>query len=199
MFSGCGKTVFVGKLLKHLDDMCNVKFKKILFYYSEFQSAYKVDYGREIDYREGLPKLEDYSYDNEEPKLLILDDLMRDSKDSVVADLFTRGSHHKNLSLFFITQNLFHQNKHCRDISLNTHYILLFKNPREKAFIMYLAKQINPENVRFVQECYLDATSEPHGYLLIDLKQDTPESYRYRTKIFPTDPYNYVYLPRKRI
>lgn len=170
-----------------------------MFYYSEFQKAYEIDYGRKIDYREGLPKIEDYSYDNDEPKLLILDDLMRDSNNPIIADIFTRGSHHKNLSVMFLTQNLFHQNKYSRDISLNTHYLVFFKNPRDKNQIMHLGKQIFPENVRFVQECYLDATSKPHGFLLIDLKQDTLDEHRFRTCIFPSDRYNYVYVPRKRL
>ena len=37
----------------------------------------------------------------------------------------------------------------------------------------------------FVQEAYQDATTKPHGYLVADLKQSTPEILRYRTKIFP--------------
>ena len=36
-----------------------------------------------------------------------------------------------------------------------------------------------------MQETFHDATSDPYGYLLIDLKQDTPEHLRLRTRIFP--------------
>lgn len=196
--TGCGKTVFVKNFLKNLNFMCNVNFEKILFYYGEWQSSYEENYGIVIDYREGLPRNEDYSYNNNEPKLIIIDDLMRESN-NVISDLFTKGSHHKNLSVMFITQNVFHQGKNQRDISLNTNYLVLFKNPRDRAQIMHLSRQVHPEDCKFLQEAFYDATSKPHGYLLLDLKQSTPEEYRFRTNIFPFDEYNYVYVPRRKV
>jgi len=44
-----------------------------------------------------------------------------------VCELFTRASHHRNISVILITQNLFHQGRYCRDISLNAHYLVVFK------------------------------------------------------------------------
>lgn len=168
----------------------------MILYYSEWQPSY-IELGHSIEFREGLPKKSDYE-DDQRAKLLILDDLMCESTSGdSVATLFTRGSHHNNLSVFFITQNLFHQGKGQRDISLNSNYIALFKNPRDKAQIGHLSRQISPENPRFLQDAYSDATSEPHGYLLLDLKQSTPDNCRYRTKIFPNDEYHYVYIPTK--
>jgi hypothetical protein len=38
---------------------------------------------------------------------------------------------------------------------------------------------------RVMEEAFADATSKPHGYLLIDLKQDTPEHLRLRSQILP--------------
>jgi hypothetical protein len=32
-------------------------------------------------------------------------------------------------------------------------------------------------------EIYEDATSKPFGYLLIDLKSDTPDKFRFRTRM----------------
>ncbi|CAH0403841.1 unnamed protein product [Chilo suppressalis] len=111
----------------------------------------------------------------------------------------TKGSHHRNLSVIFITQNLFHQGKGQRDISLNANYIVIFKNPRYRSQIQHLARQVCPENTRFFQEIYYDATAQPHGYLLLDLKQSTPENCRFRTCIFPEDSKHYVYVQRKPI
>ena len=54
----------------------------------------------------------------------------------------TRGSHHRNLSVIYIVQNLFHQGKGSRSISLNSHYLVLFKNPRDKLQILTLAMQM---------------------------------------------------------
>ena len=49
--------------------------------------------------------------------------------DETVANLFTKGSHHRNVSVVFLAQNLLPKNKCARTMSLNAHYIVLFKNP----------------------------------------------------------------------
>jgi len=211
-----------------MSDAC---FERILFYYAEWQDAYRqLQYdacvvkekeetedeggGGEkvtqdcagvskkkkniIEFREGLPRPEDYSTDPLSPKLVIIDDLMRESSSSeVIVDLFTKGSHHKNLSVILISQNLFHQGRGQRDISLNANYIVVFKNPRDRAQIRHLARQVYPDDPKFLEEAYYDATSRPHGYLLLDLKQSTPDKYRFRTCIFPDDTMHYVYVPRR--
>ena len=102
--------------------MCTARFDRILFYYAEWQEAYRTAFkpdGPAIDFRE----VANYSVDNEKKKLFILDDLMRESSSDVILDLFTKGSHHKNISVIFITQNVFHKGKVLRDISLNRKYL----------------------------------------------------------------------------
>jgi hypothetical protein len=66
------------------------------------------------------------------PSLIILDDLLIEAYSREVCDLFMNGSHHRNLSVILITQNLFHQGRHCMDISLNAKYLVLLKNVRDK-------------------------------------------------------------------
>ena len=62
-----------------------------------------------------------------------------------------------------------------RTISLNAHYEFVFKNPWDASQITHLAKQMYPGQAHFLQEVFADATSQPYGYLFIDLKQGTPE------------------------
>ena len=81
-------------------------------------------------------------------------------------------------------------------MNLNTHYIVMFKNPRDAGQVATLARQMYPGKSKFVIEAYEDATKEPYGYLLIDLRPDTNERYRIRTKIFPDDERQYVYVPK---
>ena len=109
----------------------------------------------------------------------------------VVTTLFTRGSHHRNLSVLLLVQNLFF--KGGRTLSLNTHYLVFFKNPRDASSIDHLARQMSPGHVRYVQEAYADATRNPHGYLFIDFTPATPDKYRLQTGLFGQ---RYVYLPR---
>jgi hypothetical protein len=108
---------------------------------------------------------------------LIIDDLMQEAggKDNTNA-LFTKYSHHLNIGVFFIVQNLFV--KENRTISLNCHYFFLFKNPRDGSSVTNLAKQAFAGRIKFVTEAYQDATAKPHSFLLVDLKQETPEHAR---------------------
>ena len=99
--------------------------------------------------------------------------------------LFTRGCHHRNVSVIFILQNIFHRGKELRDVSLNSHYLVLFKSPRDSSQINHLAKQMFPSHVKYMQESFQDATSRPDGYLLCDLKPKTPTVFRLRTNVFP--------------
>jgi len=79
--------------------------------------------------------------------LIVLDDLMDSAYSTKVSQLFTKGSHYRNISLVLSTQNLFHQGPSSRDISLNSKYIVVFKNPRYKTQIVHLARQVYPENI----------------------------------------------------
>ena len=178
--TGCGKTVYVQKFLKYIDSVSNTHFDRIILYYGEWQSGYR-DLGKDIEFREGLPQSNDWVNDRK-PKLIIIDGLMREfSSGGVIVNLFTKSSHHNNLSLIFIIQNIFQLGKGQRDISLNAQYFVIFRNLRDRAQIHHLARQVYPENPRFLEEVYWDATSQPYGYLLQDLKQDTPDNCRFRT------------------
>lgn len=186
--TGAGKTVFIQNFLRHLPFLSDTVFERVIVYYTEWQNAYEQLRRNVVNvvFREGLPQSDDFQ-DARRPKLVILDDLMHESSATGqgIVHLFTRGSHHRNLSVFFLTQNLFHQGRNQRDISLNANYIVVFKNPRDRAQIQHLARQVCPENPLFLRDAYRDATAPAHGYLVIDLKQKTPEEFRFRANIFP--------------
>ena len=185
--SGSGKTQFVLKLIDNADIMFTHTPESIKWCYGEYQ-PWMLNYP-EIEFIEGLP--EDIQFDKTKVNLLIIDDLMHETNE-FVSKLFTKGSHHRNLSVLLLTQNLFHQNKYSRSISLNAHYMVIFKNVRDASQITSLAKQMYPGNVAYLRESYRDATSKPYGYLLIDLKPDTSDLLRMRTNIFPGE-IHYVY------
>ena len=111
----------------------------------------------------------------ENSRIVVDDQMIEAGKDNRIVNLFTKGSHHRNLSVIYIVQNLFHQGKGNRSISLNSHYLVLFKNPRDKLQILTLAKQMYPsETAWFIKE-YEEAVQRPYGYLFVDLKPTTPE------------------------
>ncbi|KAK3105883.1 hypothetical protein FSP39_007749 [Pinctada imbricata] len=69
-------------------------------------------------------------------------------------------------------------------MSLNSQYLVLFKNPRDQLQIAILASQMYPGNASKLLDAYRQAIERPYGYLVVDLKQSTPESYRLQTHIF---------------
>ena len=128
------------------------------------------------------------------PTLLIIDDLMQETNETV-ANLFTKGSHHRNFSVMFLAQNLFPKNKFARTMTLNAHYMILFKNPRDASQFANSARQMYPKRSQFAAEAYKDATRQPYSHLLIDLRPEQNDDLRLRTNIFPGET-QYVYVAK---
>jgi len=126
--TGCGKTAWVQRLIDNMHEMIEPVPRRIRYYYGEYQHAFN-NYAS-VHFEEGLPQLSDEVFDGSEPSMIVIDDQMSDIN-QVVADIFTKVSHHRNISILHLTQNLFHKNRHMRTISLNSHYLVLFKNPRD--------------------------------------------------------------------
>ena len=126
-------------------------------------------------------------YKTDQRNLIVFDDLMSEAKcDQRIADLFTKGSHHRNVSVIYLTQNLFPQGKACRDIALNTQYLVLFNNPIDRQQVASLSKRIFPSSNTNFMKIFEQATARPYGYLVVDLKAGTPELERLHTDIFET-------------
>ena len=133
----------------------------------------------------------DSYFDVNKRNLIVFDDQMTDaSKDKRIVNLFTRSSHNRNLSVIYIVQNLFHQGKGSRSISLNSHYLVLFKNPRDKLQILTMAKQMYPRQTDFILKQLEEAVKRPFGYLLIDLKTTTQDNCPVRTNVLGEEGFN---------
>ena len=146
----------------------------------------------EIEFIKGIPEtLEQDSYfDVNIRNLIVIDDQMIEAgSDNRVVNLFTtlftKGSHHRNLSVIYVVQNLLHKGKGNRSISLNSHYLVLFKNPRDKLQTLTLAKQMHPGQTALFMKQYEDAVQRPFGYLFVDLNPTTHDSCRLRTNVVP--------------
>ena len=165
--------------------------ERIIWCFGQWQPLYDNIRKRipRIEFVNGIPDhLNDHHYiDVSKRNVLVFDDLMTEAKcDQRIADLFTKGSHHRNISVVYLTQNLFPQWKVCRDIILNTQYMVLFNNPIDRQQVATLARRIYPFTSAVFIKRFERATSYPYGHLVIDLKSDTAEKNRLHTKIFDT-------------
>jgi hypothetical protein len=186
--SQAGKTEFIIRLMQNINEMITPIPQNVIYCYSIWQEKFTrmKEILPEIKFNEGVASISEIN--ENENNLLILDDLMKESgQNDDVMDMFSKGSHHKNFSVILVSQNLFHQAKNTRTISLNAHYLVIFNNPRDKSQIKHLSRQMYPSNPLFLDDAYEDATSTPYSYLFIDLTQTTVEEDRVRTKIFPDE------------
>ena len=85
-----GKTEFVKRFVRHVEDMVTPVPTKIIWSYGEWQPAYQSLLDK-VDFVQGLPDLPLYSA---EPLLLVIDDQMH-GVDQRISSLFTKGSHHR--------------------------------------------------------------------------------------------------------
>ena len=122
--SGSGKSQWTRKVLN--SSLIQPTPQRVIWCYGQWQPLYE-ELKRTLPFIEFVNGIPDLLNDSQYIKasqrnIIIFDDLMSEAKcDQRIADLFTKGSHHRNISIIYLTQNLFPQGKACRDIALNRH------------------------------------------------------------------------------
>ena len=197
--TGAGKTILLQNILKFKNEIIDPPPDRIVYCYKAWQSIFdeiKSTSDIPIRFVQGLYDISEF--DKSHNNLLILDDLINECENSnEIKQLFTVDSHHSNIGVFLISQNIFPKGKCARDISLNSNYLIIFNSPRDMNQIMVLGRQMFPRNTQFFMEAYNDAAaSKGHGYLFIDLKQKTQQFNRIQTGIIPGEK-RIIFTPKK--
>ena len=97
--------------------------------------------------------------------------------------------HHKNITVFFLVQNL---SKHCRslqDVAINCQIVILFKSPRDTQQIKVLARQTGMKHLEMAS---IEAIMVRFGYLIINMQPSVPDIPRLRSGLF--DAHRKVYI-----
>ena len=111
--------------------------------------------------------------------MLVLDDLMAEGRnDKDILNLFTRYSHHLNLIVCYLCQDMFPAGKYAKTISRNAQYIIAFKNPRDQIGLRNLLLQMYPAKWHEVMDVYNECTERPYGYLCFDVHPASRDSMR---------------------
>ena len=181
-----GKSEFIYKLIRNSEVLFKKPFDKIYYFYGVWQNNFD-GVKENIEFIEGLPtQLFIENLVSSQSSLLIVDDQQQSALNSeLIANIFTEYSHHKNITVILVLQNLFHQGKFARDISLNTHYFVLFKNQRDINQIKILGNQLGLKN--HLYDSYIEATKNPFSYLLVDLSPGANNDFMLRSNIFPEE------------
>ena len=181
--SRSGKTFFLKDFIQNMDIFCKSPPKIITLVYKVFQPIYldlNVDYLR-MDCDNLKEKLLELAHG--ESMLVIFDDLINSSSLPTIANLFVVDGRHSNLSMIFLSQKLFIKNDYFHQISQNSDYYMLFKNPRNSQEIQTLSHQMTPGKKHLITY-YKEATKNPFSYLFINLTQECKERVKYLSHLF---------------
>lgn len=180
--SHSGKTTFVLDLLDRRFEIFDCKPNRVVWCYGIYQH----DLNKKLQSKGYVVHGDIINVSEIQPNdIIVLDDLLNESRNSQdVTAMFTKAAHHKPCFIIFIMQNLFPPGKEARTRSLNTHYYTIFKNPRDKSQVEFLARQILPRNPKTLLQIFEDATEKAHSYLFLDFTQECPDKYRFRTNLF---------------
>lgn len=192
--TGTGKSQWIMKMIRYANQMINNPPAHIMYCYSEINPDILRLKNKGVEIYQGVPSKEEIL---ERPKnlLLILDDLASEIDPKFLEALYTKGSHHWNVSVITVVQNLYSPS-HIKIARVNCHYICLMKNPQGLLQIRTLASQLFPGGKsRYFLESYNDAVEQQkYGYLFINMKPNSGDEFRLSTKIFPGET-SIIYLP----
>lgn len=192
--SGCGKTTFISQLIDNLDQIAVAPPQKIIYFYKEWQAKFaEMEQALGVNFIEDNDMIIDQIKDFNVPALVIFDDMLNSTNLKAVAQLFTVFGRHLDLCLAFLTQRLFNNNEFFRQISQNSDYIGVFKNPRNSKEIRTLASQITPNTLELLN-IYQKATRDPYSYILINLTQEGLPQLKYISNIFSKNHVVNVYV-----
>ena len=138
----CGKTRLLRRILE--EQLIQPFATRIIWVFSEWQQDYDMIRERysSIVFEKGWRDEILDSLSPEQRNILVLDDQMGVARSGTsVADLFTKGSHHKNLTVIYLVQNVYNQGKSQRTILLYSHYSVVFCNNRNASQYRTMAYQ----------------------------------------------------------
>lgn len=192
-----GKSTLMCKILDYKDKIISPPVEEIIWCYGiespqllELKNKYPG-----IKLHRGLPDLEKLSQlPRGVRRMLVIDDLMSETKGGILTNLFTKYSHHMDCSVFYLCQNILNNAREMRNIYLNAMYKILFYNPGDLTQISLLNNRMYPGHPQFLCKVLKEVSKQPHGFILLDQHPKTPNDLRVKSHIFPGQE-NYIYLP----
>ena len=184
--SGFGKSYWVKRLLAERNTLIQPPPERIVWCYKNWQALYSEieELDSRIEFVRDLPLDLDSGFFSKSTKnLLIVDDMMElISKDQRLTSLFTRGSHHENLSVICLLQSMYYKNT--QTMRRNSHYLILFDMPSDRTQVRTISYQMFPTAPHYLLENYNRAVAKPYGYLVVVSKPNIKQDERLKTDIF---------------
>ena len=174
-------------IVKNISTFAVAPPKKVVYFYKEWQDKFDImNASMGVEFVEDNDNILELVKDLGTSALIIFDDMINSTNLKSVAQIFTVHGRHLNLSLAFLSQRLFNNNEHFRQISQNSDYMCIFKNPRNSLDIQNLANQITPKSRELIH-IYRRATIQPYSYIFINLTQEAVPQLKFINNIFSSD------------
>ena len=191
--SSSGKTTFMLRVLKERQVF---PFPELIYYMYRIHQSWMDDWNLD-DNNPKIVFIHNLNFDqvnNEnKPCILVLDDLML-ATNKEMCEQFILGSHHRSISTFMLTQNLFPRDDMFRTMSQNTHYFVLLSNRRNYKQVLTLARQaFEGPTVDLVVAAYKRALSQDRGFIVLTFNPLIPSELSIVTDWWSLWPS--VYLP----
>ena len=164
--SGSGKTELVKKMIH--ENYFGERFNEIHYCYPAYLESVPAEFDVAVQYHAGLLSISAIK-DIEDGSLVIIDDLMMESAQSeAIAKLFTVCARKRGISIILLTQNIYMQGKHFRNIRLNATAIIMFKYRAGQDVNKRLLRDLGLQHVISINQLQA-ALSERYSYVLFDL------------------------------
>ena len=188
--SGAGKTRFILDVIKN--KLVHPFPEKIYYMFSVSQKFMETWNSTETTQITFIKGLDFEQMDTSEPSMLVIDDLIL-STNAQVAEMFILGSHHKRISIFYLTQSLFHNDNIYRTMSNNSHYMVLFYSLRNTRQLNTLARQIFAgKDLKRALNAYKRASENNRGFILFSFSPLLPQELAILTDYWSAYPSVYL-------
>lgn len=152
--SQSGKSYFVKKLLEEQKYCLSEQFKEVIWCYGIEQKRFFEELRANIPnikLREGFPeqKINENKFipNDGKSRCLVIDDLVCEcSNSSALIKLFTKISHHRNLSVILLIQALFWPGDAIRIAQRNATHLILFASPRDAQSVRTMVRELSSLN-----------------------------------------------------
>ena len=193
-----GKSTLLFQFLENLHLNTDPAIERVVFIYGVYQDVYnkypKFFFTDNLDYMDLKPTV---------PTVIVLDDVMSSVNNSKkLEELFTRGVHHRKISVILTLQNLFYHGSVMKTLRDNAMYIILTRHIQDVSKLDTFARQLERKNSNYFKDSYADAVSKKYGYLMCDLHphselRDGPLKIKYRSLIHQPEG-QILYLPKEK-
>ena len=184
-----------GKLLLENADLFETPPTQVHYCYGVWQDRFKPMQDRGALFHEGIPDHQALvQWFPQGQGVLVLDDLMdKASNDKRVLDLFTKHSHHQNVTVLYLCQDMFPVGKYVKSISRKAHYNVAFKKPRDQSGARNVLLQSFPTSWKDNLDTLHQATARPYGYLVLDLHPASSDQQRLLSHVFKDEGWTRTY------